>query len=243
MKARKLDPTRAKRCRAGRSSAIVTALILAGSAASVLEMGAHAAEPSPWVQLKGEKSALSLDQTTLSGQPMDHFAFEHSNGSRSDWAISGSQAVAQPNLVVMVARRVKPETVRSSVVRDMEQFRELKHFPPRFRPAFYALTTRFGELRGVAFDVNADGIQKHCIGFHTPGASKLFVRGFFCSRDPAQSSAGNVACLVDHIRYVSQADEELIRTDLAPANVKQCGATALDGRTDGAAEKPAKDVL
>ena len=252
----KLDPIRANRCKAGRSLAIAIAFILAASvdyrenavsvlglAASALDMGAHAAEPSPWVQLKGEKPALSLDQTTLSGQPMDHFAFEHTNGSRSDWAISGSLALAQPNLVVMVTRRVQPETVRSSVVKDMEKFGELKHFPPRYRPAYYALTTRFGELRGVAFDVNADGIQKHCIGFHTPGASKLFVRGFFCSKDPAQSLAKNVACLVDHIRYVSQADEEVIKANLAPANVKECGATALDGKNDGAAEKPAKDVL
>jgi hypothetical protein len=174
---------------------------------------------------------------------MDHFSFEHTNGSKSDWAISGSQAVAQPNLAVMIVRRVKLETVRSSVVRDMEHFRELKQFPPRYRPGFYALTSRFGELRGVAFDVTADGIQKHCIGFHTPGASKLFVRGFFCSKDPAESSPKNVACLVDHIRYVSQADEELVRADLAPANVKECGATALDGRAGGATETPAKDQI
>ena len=252
----KLDSIRANRCKAGRSWAIAIAFILAASvdfsksavsvlglAASALDMGAHAAEPSPWVQLKGEKPALSLDQTILSGQPMDHFAFEHTNGSRSDWAISGSLALAQPNLVVMVTRQVQPETVRSSVVKDMERFGELKHFPPRYRPAYYVLTTRFGELRGVAFDVKADGIQKHCIGFHTPGASKLFVRGFFCSNDPVQSLAKNVACLVENIRYVSQADEEVIKANLAPANVKECGAAALDGKNDGAAEKPAKDVL
>src|SRR3990170_3643076 len=160
MKASKLDPTRAKRCRAARFSAIVTALVLAASAASVLDMGAHAAEPSPWIQRKGEKPALSLDQTTLSGQAMDHFAYEHTNGSKSDWAISGSMALAQPNLVVMIVRRVQSRAVRSSVIKDMEYFGELKHFPPRYRPAYYALTTRFGELRGVAFDVNADGIQK-----------------------------------------------------------------------------------
>jgi len=249
-------PDRANRRKAGRSLAIAVAFILAASAgyrenavsvlglaASALDIGAHAAEPNPWVQLKGEKPALSLDQTTLSGQPMDHLAFEHPNGSRSDWAISGSLALAQPNLVLMVTRRVQPVAVRSSVVKDMEQFGELKHFPQRYRPAFYALATRFGELRGVAFDVNADGIQKHCIGFHTPGASKLFVRGFFCSKDPVQSLAKDVACLVDHIRYVSQADEEAIKANLTPANVKECGATALDGKNDGAAEKPAKDVL
>ena len=249
-------PGRANRRKAGRSLAIAAAYILAASAdhrenavsvlglaASALDMSAHAAEPNPWVQLKGEKPALSLDQTTLSGQLMDHLAFEHPNGSRSDWAMSGSLALAQPNLVVMVTRRVQPVAVRSSVVRDMEQFGELKHFPQRYRPAYYALATRFGELRGVAFDVNADGIQKHCIGFHTPGASKLFVRGFFCSNDPAQSLANDVACLVDRIRYVSPTDEEVIKANLAPANVKECGATALDGKNDGAAEKPAKDVL
>ena len=247
-------PDRANRRKAGRSLAIAAAFILAASvnyresvvsvlglAASALDMGAHAAEPNPWIQLKGDKPALSLDQTTLSGHPMDHLAFEHPNGSRSDWAIAGSLAVAQPNLVVMVTRRVQPVAVRSSVVKDMEQFGELKHFPQRYRPAFYALATRFGELRGVAFDVNADGIQKHCIGFHTPGASKLFVRGFFCSNDSA-NLAKDVACLVDHIRYVSQADEEAIKANLAPANAKECGATALDGKNDGA-EKPPKDVL
>ena len=249
-------PDCANRRKAGRSLAVAAAFILAASvdyresvvsvlglAASALDMSAHAAESNPWVQLKGEKPALSLDQTTLSGQPMDDLAFEHPNGSRSDWAISGSLALAQPNLVVMVTRRVQPVAVRSSVVKDMQQFGELKHFPQSYRPPFYVLATRFGELRGVAFDVNADGIQKHCIGFHTPGASKLFVRGFFCSKDPAQGLANDVACLVNHIRYVSQADEEAIKANLAPTNAKECGATALDGKNDGAAEKPAKDVL
>lgn len=246
----------ANRPKAGRSVAIVAALVLVASAesrenafsvlglaASALDMGAHAAEASPWIRLKGEKPALSLDQTTFAGRPMDHFAYEHTNGSRSDWAISGSLALAQPNLVVMIVRRVQPHAVRSSVIKDMQYFGELKHFPPRYRSAYYALTTRFGELRGVAFDVNADGIQKHCIGFHTPGASKLFVRGFFCSKDPAQSLPKNAACLVHHIRYVSQADEEAIKTVLAPANDKDCDAIPLDGRNDGVAEKPAKDVL
>jgi hypothetical protein len=96
---------------------------------------------------------------------------------------------------------------------------------------------------GVAFDVNADGIQKHCIGFHTPEASKLFVKGFLCSKDQAQSLAKNVACQVDRIRYVSPADEEVIKANPAPANVKECGATALDGKNDGASDKPEKDVL
>ena len=256
MNSGKLDLILVNGCKAGRSLAIALAFILAASvdyrenavsvlalAASALDMGAHAAEPTPWVQLKGEKPALSLDHTTLSAQHMDHFAFEHTNGSRSDWAISGSLALAQPNLVVMVTRRVQTETLRSSVVKDMDKFGELKQFPPRYRPAYYALTTRFGELRGVAFDVNADGIQKNCIGFHTPGASKLFVRGFFCSKDPSQSLAKNVACLVENIRYVSQADEEAVKANLVPADVKECGATALDGKNDSAAGKPAKDVL
>jgi hypothetical protein len=141
-------------------------------------------------------------------------------------------ALPKPNLVVMIVRRVQPQAVRSSVIKDMEYFGELKHFPPRYRPAYYALTTRFGELRGVAFDVNADGIRKHCIGFHTPAASKLFVRGFFCSEDSATSLPKSVACLVDRIRYVSQADEELIKADLIPADGEKCDAIALDGRTD-----------
>lgn len=256
MNSRKLNPISANRSNSGRSLAITAVFILAvsvgyrenaisvlGLAASALSTSAHAAEPSPWVLLKGEKPALSLDQTALSGQPMDHFEYEHTNGSRSDWAISGSLALAQPNLVVMVTRRVQPETVRSSVVKDMEDFGELKLVPHRYRPVYYALTTRFGELRGVAFDVNADGIEKHCIGFHTPEASKLFIKGFSCSKDEAPSLAKNVACLVDHIRYVRPADEEAIKANLAPANVKECGATALDGKNDGASEKSAKDVL
>jgi hypothetical protein len=249
-------PDRASRRKTGRSLAIAVAIVLAASvdhrenvvsvlglAASAFDIGAHAAEASPWIQLKGEKPALSLDQTAFSGQQTDHHAYEHTNGSRSDWATSGSVAVAQPNLVVMIVRRVQPQAVRSSVVKDMEYFGELKHFPQRYRPAYYALTTRFGELRGIAFDVNADGIQKYCFGFHTPGTSKLFVRGSFCSKDAAQSLAKNVACLVDRIRYVNPAVEEAIKANLAPADVKDCDATALDGKNDGAAEKLAKDVL
>jgi hypothetical protein len=90
-------------------------------------------------------------------------------------------------------------------------------------------------------DVNADGIQKHCIGFHTPETSKLFIKGFSCVRDQTPGLAKSVACLVDHIRYVSRADEEAI--NLAPANTRECGATALDGKNDGGSEKPAKDSL
>ena len=256
MNSRKRARIFANRSNSGRSLAVVAAFIFAASVgyrenaisvldlfASALGTSAHAAEPSPWVLLKGEKPALSLDQTALSGQPMDHFEYEHTNGSRSDWAISGSMALAQPNLVVMVTRRVQPETVRSSVVKDMEDFGELKLVPHRYRPVYYALTTRFGELRGVAFDVNADGIEKHCIGFHTPDATKLFIKGFSCSKDEARSLAKNVACLVDHIRYVRPADEEAIKADLAPANIKECGATALDGNHDDASEKYAKDAL
>jgi hypothetical protein len=246
----KLETIGVTRRKFGRSLAIAIFLFWAplvdcpeSIISSALDMGAHAAEPSPWVQLKGKKPALSLDQTVLSGQPMDHLEYEHINGSRSDWAISGSLALAQPNLIVMVTRRVQPEAGRSSVVKDMEDFGELKLVPHSYRPVYYVLITRFGELRGIAFDVNADGMQKHCIGFHTPEVSKLFVRGFFCSADRTQSLAKNVACLVDHIRYASRADEEVMRADLGPANAKECGAAALDGKNDGASEKPAKDVL
>jgi hypothetical protein len=111
-----------------------------------------------------------------------------------------------------------------------------------YRPMYYALATRLGELRGVIFDVNADGVQKHCVGFHKPVSNKVFVKGFVCSRDPADVTPQNAACLVDRIRFVRPADEAALKSSLAPGESRNCGATLLDPQND-ASEKTAKDTL
>ena len=97
-----------------------------------------------------------------------------------------------------------------------------------YRPTYYALNTRFGELRGIRFDVSADGIRKYCVGFHKPISNLVLVKGFVCAPDPADAAPQWVACLIDRIRFVHSADEEAMKASLEPDEAKDCGVTALD---------------
>ena len=171
---------------------------------------ASAAEASPWVLFSGEKPALSLDQTSFAGQPTENNAYGH----RTEAGAIGYNPVrspsAAPNLTLMISRQTQPKPIRYSVVRNLEDLSELKLVRHQYQPMYYSLDTRFGELRGVIFDVNADGIKKRCVGFHKPMSNRVFVKGFVCGRDEAEVTPQKVACLIDRIHFFSAADGQAV---------------------------------
>ena len=201
----------------------------------------HAADPSPWVKLS-DGPALSLDKTMFVGQVNKFSSYLHNNGSRSDWAISGSFALPGPNMTIFIVRQEQPEPITYSLLRNLEEFSELKFAPHRYRGSFYNMTTKFGELRAVPFVVSGDGVQKYCVGFHKPESDKVFVKGFVCARDEASSTPQSVACLIDQIQYVLPADNDAVKARLNSPEIRECGATALNSKPDSEA-KPTKETL
>jgi len=155
---------------------------------------------------------------------------------------SGSLALGAPNITLMITRQTKPKPIRYSVLRNLEELSELKLVPHQYQPMYYTLDTRFGELRGVIFDVNADGIKKRCVGFHKPTGNRVFVKGFVCGRDQAEVTPQKVACVIDRIRFSNAADDEAMKASLADGEAKECGALLLDPKYD-AVEKSAKESL
>jgi hypothetical protein len=232
-----------------RIGAMAVAVLIAGGCAFVkTKFNPHgitqaSAAESAWVHLSGEKPALSLAQTSFSGQPTETNSYGHPDGSRTDWVQSGSLALSEPNITVLIARQTQPKPIRYSVVRNLEDLSELKLVQHHYRPMYYAMDTRFGELRGVIFDVNADGVQKRCVGFHKPVSNKIFVKGFVCSRDQAEATPQKVACLIDRIHFSSAADDETVKASLADGEVRECGAVLLDPKSDAAADKSTKESL
>ncbi|UZE51082.1 hypothetical protein ONR75_10955 [Rhodopseudomonas sp. P2A-2r] len=186
------------------------------------------AEQNPWVQLKGEKPALSLSQTIFAAKQTDNSAFRNDTGGRSDWIQSGTMATPEPNITVFITRRQEARTVRNSVVQDLEDLAELKGIQKNFRPAYYELATWLGTLRGVSFAVNADGILKQCMGFHKPGTSKVYIKGFICSSDEQVVLPEQVACLVDKLRFPQPEDVASTRLLLGVESRTECGGHRLE---------------
>lgn len=227
---------------------VLVAASLAAGAAIIIKFDphlvsqAHAAETSPWALLSGERPTLSLDKTSFADQPAENYAYGHTNGSRNDWVQSGSLALVSPNITLMITRQTQPKPIRYSVVRNLEELSELKLVQHSYRPMYYAMDTRFGELRGVIFDVNADGVKKRCVGFHKPVSNKIFVKGFVCARDQAEVTPQKVACLIDRVRYADPETDNAVKASLAPGEAKDCAATLLDP-TEAAGDKGAKESL
>ncbi len=243
------EPKQPKRWEYRLGSAVIATVIIVACGFVKTKFGPHAitqanaAEPSAWVLLSGEKPALSLDQTAFAGQLTENNSYGHPDGSRTDWVQSGSLALSAPNMTVLIARQTQPKPIRYSVVRNLEDLSELKLVQHHYRPMYYAMDTRFGELRGVIFDVNADGVQKRCVGFHKPVSNRVFVKGFVCGRDQAEVTPQKVACLVDRIHFSSAADDEAMKASLADGEAKECGAVLLDPKSDAAGEKSPKESL
>jgi hypothetical protein len=203
-------------------------------------LGIKAAGSDAWVEVKNEKPALSLDRTSFAGQPTKAATYVHKDGSRNDWIKAGALLLTSPNVNVSIVRQTVAKPLTYTVVRNLEDIAELGMVWHSYRPTYYALNTRFGELRGVMFDVAVDGIRKYCVGFHKPVNNLVFVKGFVCAPDAAEATPQRVACLIDQIRFVSPADEDLMKASLEPNEAKACGATALDPRSSA---KNSKDSL
>jgi hypothetical protein len=189
---------------------------------------AVAAAPDAWVELQGEKPALSLDQTSFAGQPTQGAVYVHRDGSRNDWIRSGGLPLASPNITFSIVRQHRAKPLIWNVIRNLESIDELRMVQHSYRPVYYALSTRFGELRGVQFDVTADGVRKYCVGFHKPLSNLVFAKGFVCAPDSVDATPERVACLIDRIRLATPADEEAMKASLEPDEARPCGATALD---------------
>ncbi len=203
---------------------------------STVVNAAGPAEINPWSRLKGEPPALSLEDTSFAGKRADVTANVHVNGSRNDWIRSGSLTVAEPNITLMISRLTDPKPVVQSVIDSLDLIDEIKMAQRRYRPSYYAMTTRFGELRGVMFDVDADGIRKYCVGFHKPAVDPIFVKGYICAPSLAQAAPQDVACLIDKIRHTN-----IPRLDTADAVA--CGAVRLDPDNPPAGQPTAADRL
>jgi len=102
------------------------------------------------------------------------------DGSRNDWIRAGSFPLNSPNLTFSIVRQTKAKPLTVSLTRNLEDIAEVRLVRHTYRPGYYALSTRLGELRGVRFDVNADGIRKYCLGFHKPVSNLVFVKGYVC---------------------------------------------------------------
>jgi hypothetical protein len=203
----------------------------AGGGYLLAESGVNAAarvDGSEWVRLPDAGPTLALHQPPFAEQPHNQTGHAHPDGTRSNWATFGTLADWGPNVTVQVVRRAKASTVRTGLLQNLAAIPEIKTAPHRFGSDYYVLTTRLGDLRAINFQVIADGVQKACLGFHKPGHSKLFVKGFFCWQDVAQVDAKFVACLLDHLRFVRPADEEAANARLAEGEAKECGAAVLD---------------
>jgi hypothetical protein len=213
--------------------AIIGVLVAIGSIGLAAGF-ARAAEQNPWVQLKGERPALSLDQTIFAGRQTDNSAFRHDTDGRSDWIQSGTMATSEPNITVVITRHQEAKTIRYSVVKDLDDLAELKAIQKNFKPIYYELATRLGMLRGVVFEVNADGLLKQCVGFHKPGTSKVYIKGFVCSTDEQTVIPERVACLVDKLRFTQPEAEASTKLLLGIEPTAECGANRLEpkSRTD-----------
>lgn len=198
----------------------LTSIVLMSTGAS--------ATADPWVQIKGQPPALGIDETPFSTQLTEYLSFKHENGSRSDWIISGTLAQQRPNLTMFVSWQADPKPIRYSLIRNLEDFSDLKRLQLRYRHHYYAMTTRFGELRGVVFDVNGDGVRKTCVGFHKPESNAVFLKGFACSTNDVANTPEKVACLIDRVRYTKSIDEESLTKRLAQGEAQPCGAVRLD---------------
>lgn len=180
------------------------------------------------IELRGEAPALTLEHTAFAGRPVDHRTFARPDISRSDWIQSGSMATRAANVTVVIERRSVAMTLRRGLVDDLNELSALKTSEVSYRPSYYDLTTKYGTLRAVVFDVTADGIRKYCTGFHSPGTAKLYIKGFVCSTTQAETSPQTVACTIDKIRFSRDDDEAAAIALAGTVQDKDCAASLLD---------------
>lgn len=213
-------------------AAIVLAAALLKVGFQVGLTGADAAEANGWSKVQHAQPALTLDRHPFQRELNGRTSYVHSDGSQSDWLIAGSLAQDAPNITLFITRQTKPEPIRYSLIRNLEEFSDLKLVPHHYKTSYYVLTTRFGDLRGVPFEVNADGVTKFCVGFHKPESNRVFLKGFACSTSQSEATPAKLACIVDQIRYSKPEDDLNMRASLAEGEAKACGAELLTRPTN-----------
>jgi hypothetical protein len=206
--------------------ALLLALSLLGTAGAP---GRADAQQSDWVLLKDAPPSVKLERAPWDTQSPQHLSHVHPDGSRGDWAFYGSLAEAAPNLAINIIRWARPQSTRTALTDSIGNIHDIKSRPRQFGSDYYALTTRFGELRAVSFMVLADGVQKSCLGFHRTGTSKLSLRGYYCSPEDARVDPNMVACLIDALRYVRAVDEEALAAIVGKAERTECAAAPIGG--------------
>jgi hypothetical protein len=192
-----------------------------------------------WTALKDAPPGLKLTLNAETVQGSFQGSSQHRDGSRFHWAYYGAFALTTSNATFSVSQQVHPPAVRPSVVTALEMFNVLKSADHKFSQEYYTLTTRFGDLRAVRFEVASDGVSKTCIGFHKPESGPIYIKGYACSRDPSEVSPLKVACLLEHLRLADVAEHNASLTILYP-EVRPCGATPIqspDGATASANQR------
>jgi hypothetical protein len=189
------------------------------------------------IELQGEPPALTLEHTAFADKPSDHRSFAQPEISRSDWIQSGSMSTHDANIIIMIQRRSVDRTVRRGIVEELNELASIKSAQVSYRPNFYELTTKYGTLRAVVFNVSADGIRKYCTGFHAPGTGKLYVKGFVCSTNEDEATPQIVACTIDKIRFRRDADEAEAIALGGAAQANNCRASLLDPNAAPAARQ------
>lgn len=187
-----------------------------------------AAQSEIWTRINENGPVLTISNSAFAQRHQQQSNFLNPNGSRSDWVVVGALSDPSPYAVVQVARRNEVHTNHMSLTQNLEQFHDLRAARRRFGTDYYELYTRFGELRAVNIIVNADGVQKSCVGFHTPGTGRAFVKGMVCSPTNASVTPQAVACLIDSVRFVRPKDEESLKALLVEDEQKDCGASPLN---------------
>jgi hypothetical protein len=209
--------------------AAIANLAYSGHGSLLLQaLASRASGSGAWAELKNERPALSLDRTAFAGQPAKAVSYRHKDGSRNDWIKAGAMLQAAPNVNFSIIRQTEAKPLTSTGVSNLEDIAELGTVGHSYRSTYYALSTRFGDLSGVMFDVAAEGIRKYCLGFHKPVSALIFVKGYVCAPNAADANPQRVACLIDQIRYASPADEAALEASLGPDEARPCGAAAID---------------
>lgn len=189
---------------------------------------AAVAEKGEWFRVKEREPVLAVEAPLFAGRHQQQAGHATSDGGRSNWVTIGTIADAEPFAALNITRRTTPHTLHKSLIENLnEQLPMLRSAQRNFGGNYYLLKTKYGEHRGVNLMVNADGVRKYCLGFHTTGRRQLSLMGIVCSQESTDVTPDAVACLLNTMRYTRQKDEQALRQLLDPVRGTECGATAL----------------
>lgn len=140
----------------------------------------------------------------------------------------------------MTALIVVPSEGRQTLTRDFNrEIAELGALSRRrmaYPPVFYDLRTRFGDVRGAEFTIDADGRTKLCIAYLSRfDTQAIYVKGWYCEANGARPSFSAVACVLDKLKLAKplqrdQADAQAFM-DAATKRPASCSAEPVSQTT------------